>query len=173
MSLSSAGLYDIVNYPLICVKCSRHLPFHCDSKKARLIVRQSGFSLIFVLRECFSGCGGSFSSSSGLVWNVKCLLCHLRRLKMLFLLELLSALLRPMRSRAFSSSSCCWRPLSDFPSDDFPLRSEPEAGFRRSFSFIIWPTKSTSIKLLIICANLSFLLLVILGNGEYINKPMD
>lgn len=56
---------------------------------------------------------------------------------MLFLLELLSAVLRPMRSLAFSSSSCCCRLLSDFPSDVFPRRSEPEAGFRRSFSLII------------------------------------
>lgn len=63
---------------------------------------------------------------------------HLRRLKMLFLLELLSAVLRPMSSRAFSSSSCCCRLLSDFPSSDLLRRSEAEAGFRRSFSFIIY-----------------------------------
>lgn len=63
---------------------------------------------------------------------------HLRRLKMLFLLELLSPVLRPIRSRAFSSSSCCCRPLSDFASDALPRRSEPEDGFRRSFSFIIY-----------------------------------
>lgn len=62
---------------------------------------------------------------------------HLRRLKMLFLLELLSAVLRPMSSRAFSSSSCCCRLLSDFPSNDLLRRSEAEAGFSRSFSFII------------------------------------
>lgn len=67
---------------------------------------------------------------------------HLRRLKMLFLLELLSAELRPMRSRAFSSSSCCCWLVSDFPSDAFPRRSTTDAGFRRSFSFIIWPVHS-------------------------------
>lgn len=67
---------------------------------------------------------------------------HLCRLNILFLPELLSAVLRPMRSRAFSSSSCCCRLLSAFPSDAFPLKSEPEAGFRRSFSFIIWAARS-------------------------------
>lgn len=64
--------------------------------------------------------------------------CHLRRLKMLFLLELLSAVLKPIKSLAFSSSTCCWRLLSAFPSVAFPRESEPEAGFNRSFSFIIY-----------------------------------
>ncbi len=63
---------------------------------------------------------------------------HLRRLKMLFLLELLSAVLKPIRSLAFSSSTCCWRLLSVFPSVALPRDSEPEAGFNRSFSFIIY-----------------------------------
>lgn len=72
----------------------------------------------------------------------QCLCFHFRRLKMLFLLEVLSTLLRPMRSRAFSSSSCCCRLLSDFPSETFPRTSEPGAGFRRSFSLIIWTTSS-------------------------------
>lgn len=60
---------------------------------------------------------------------------------MLFLLELLSPVLRPISSRAFSSSSCCCRPLSDFPSDALPRRSDPEDGLRRSFSFIIFVAK--------------------------------
>lgn len=72
---------------------------------------------------------------------------HLRRLKMLFLLELLSAVLRPMSSRAFSSSSCCCRLLSDFPSNDLLRRSEAEAGFRRSFSFIIYQIRKKKTKL--------------------------
>lgn len=65
-------------------------------------------------------------------------LIYLRRLKMLFLLEFLSAVLKPMRSRAFSSSSCCCRLFSDFLSGTLPRSSVPAAGFRRSFSFIIY-----------------------------------
>lgn len=84
--------------------------------------------LLSMLRCSVLPGGGAFSQAA---------LYHLRRLKMLFLLELLSAVLRPMSSRAFSSSSCCCRLLSDFPSSDLLRRSETEAGFSRSFSFII------------------------------------
>lgn len=69
---------------------------------------------------------------------------------MLFLLELLSAELKPIKSLAFSSSTCCWRLLSVFPSAALPRDSEPEAGFNRSFSFIIclfWDGSKTEFEL--------------------------
>lgn len=64
--------------------------------------------------------------------------CHLRLPKIDFLLGFFSPTLSPMRSRAFSSSSCCWMVPSDLFSS-FPRASAPAAGFRRSFSLITCP----------------------------------
>lgn len=62
---------------------------------------------------------------------------HLCLLKMDFLPGFFSPTLRPISSRAFSSSSCCWMWPSSLPSC-FPRDSEPAAGLRRSFSLMTY-----------------------------------
>lgn len=71
---------------------------------------------------------------------------HLRRPKMDFLPGFLSPTLRPMRSRAFSSSCCCMF-RSHFVSS-FPRTSDPVAGFSLSFSLITWATRAFRLSLL-------------------------
>lgn len=69
---------------------------------------------------------------------------HLRLLKMDFLPGFLSPTLRPIRSRAFSSSCCCMF-RSDFVSS-FPRTSDPVAGFNLNFSLITWQVERSKRK---------------------------